>query len=138
MDPLINTVSKRGIYFTSVFLTAPAKSIDQNTPIIQLVSIGKMSTYVNTTKGQLRGFLKRFLSFETHFDLILCDGRKVSSLRTLKNSTFNKNIVFDNMCVRNNIWHTGNSYFNWGVTNATVIISDFCNYIFNIYSDTTI
>lgn len=42
------------------------------------------------------------------------------------------------MCVRNNIWHTGNSYFNWGVTNATVIISDFCNYIFNIYSDTTI
>lgn len=28
MDPLINTVCKRGIYFTSVFLTAPATSID--------------------------------------------------------------------------------------------------------------
>lgn len=40
---------------------------------------------MNTIKRQLRGFLKRFLSFETHFDLILCDeGRYLHSehLRT--------------------------------------------------------
>lgn len=42
------------------------------------------------------------------------------------------------MCVCNNIWHTGNSYFNWEVTNTTVIISDFFNYIFNTYSDTAV
>ena len=80
---------------------------------------------MNTTKRQLRGFLKRFFSFETHFDLILCDGRKVSSFRTLENSTFYKNIVFDNMCVHNNIWHIGNSYFSWEVTNTSHKISDF-------------
>lgn len=56
---------------------------------------------------------------------MLFDGRNVSSFRTLKNSTFYKNIVFDDTCVGNNIWHTGNSYFNWEVTNTTVIISDF-------------